>query len=1196
MAQQFTMLDGNEAAANIAYKLSEVIAIYPITPSSSMGEWSDTWNAQNVKNIWGTVPQVTEMQSEAGAAGAVHGSLTAGAMTTTFTSSQGLLLMIPNMYKIAGELIPAVIHVAARSIATSGLSIFGDHSDVMAIRQTGFAMLCSNSVQEVADMALISHASTLDCKIPFVHFFDGFRTSHEVSKSLEISDDVIRSMISKDAVYKFRNKGLTPDKPFIRGTAQNPDVFFQTRESVSPFYIDAVKTVEEKMNLFHKLTGRRYELFQYAGHPEAERVIVIMGSGAEAVEETIDYLLAKGEKVGILKVRLFRPFSAEHLIKAIPLSAKTLVVLDRTKEPGSIGEPLYQDILTAFNEFSQNDDRRFKSMPRILSGRFGLSSKEFTPAMVMAIFEEASKTKPKNHFTIGINDDVSHSSLTFNKDFSVEKESVFRGIFWGLGADGTVSANKNSIKIIGDMTENYAQGYFVYDSKKSGSVTTSHLRFGRDPIRATYLITKANFIACHQSQFIEKYDVLEQAENGATFLLNSTYSKDEVWDKLPMRVQEVILNKKIKFYVINAFKVARESGMGGRINTVMQTCFFAISNIIERDKAISMIKETIKKSFGSKGDAIVLKNYEAVDNTLANLYEVKIPGKLTSEIKMIPAVSSDAPQFVQEFTARLIEGKGDDVPVSMMPVDGIYPSGTTKYEKRNIADFIPTWDPNTCIQCGKCSLACPHAAIRIKVYDESVLKDAKGIETFKSIKARGKEFTETTKYTIQVAPEDCTGCELCVEVCPAKNKENTSLKALNMSAQLPLRLAEINNWDFFSKIPNADRSQIKRNSIKGSQLLEPLFEFSGACSGCGETPYIKLATQLFGDRMLIANATGCTSIYGGNLPTTPYTKNNEGRGPAWANSLFEDNAEFGLGFRLSVDKKNEQAIEILNRIKSIVGAELTESILNAQQKEEEEITAQRLRVESLKKILATTKSEDADQLLSLADYLVKKSVWIFGGDGWAYDIGYGGLDHVIASGKNVNIMVLDTEVYSNTGGQASKSTPTCAVAKFASNGKAAGKKDLGLLAMSYGNVYVGKIAMGANDTQTLKTLIEAEQFDGPSLIIAYSHCIAHGYNLKDGFIQQKKAVESGHWHLYRHNPEIGAKGGNPFQLDSATPKITLKDYMDGETRFKMLTKQDPKRAKILSEKAQIGANDKFKYYELLSQMNYGPVADKSSEE
>jgi pyruvate-ferredoxin/flavodoxin oxidoreductase len=1191
MNQKYTMLDGNEAAANIAYKLSEVIAIYPITPSSSMGEWSDTWNAQNVKNIWGTVPQVTEMQSEAGAAGAVHGALQAGALTTTFTSSQGLLLMIPNMYKIAGELTPTVIHVAARSLATSGLSIFGDHSDVMAIRQTGFAMLCSNSVQEVADMALISHASTLECKVPFVHFFDGFRTSHEVSKSLSISDEVIKSMISKDAIFKFRSHGLTPDHPVIRGTAQNPDVFFQTRESVSPFYIDTVKVVEEKMNLFHKLTGRKYELFQYVGHPEAERVIIMMGSGAEAVEETIDYLLAKGEKVGILKVRLFRPFSAAHFIKAIPKSVKTLVVLDRTKEPGSVGEPLYQDILTAFNE---HEDYK---MPKVFSGRYGLSSKEFTPAMVMAIFQEASKTKPKNHFTIGINDDVSHSSLAFDKDFSVEKDNVFRGIFWGLGADGTVSANKNSIKIIGDMTENYAQGYFVYDSKKSGSVTTSHLRFGPEPIRATYLITKANFIACHQSQFIEKFDILEQAAEGATFLLNTTYGKDDVWDKLPMLMQEAILKKKIKLYVINAFKVARDTGMGGRINTVMQTCFFAISNIIEREKAISMIKDSIKKSFGSKGEAIVLKNYEAVDNTLANLYQVTIPGKMTSSIQLQPAVSSDAPKFVQEFTARLIEGKGDDVPVSMLPVDGTFPSGTTKYEKRNIADFIPVWDPNTCIQCGKCSLACPHAAIRIKAYEEIDLKDAP--TTFKSTKARGKEFSETMKYTIQVAPEDCTGCELCVEVCPAKNKENSSLKAINMSAQIPLRTEEVKNWNFFSKIENFDRSLIKKNTIKATQLLEPLFEFSGACSGCGETPYIKLATQLFGDRMLIANATGCTSIYGGNLPTTPYTTNKAGRGPAWANSLFEDNAEFGLGFRLAVDKKNEQASEILLRLKSVVGEALTDAILTATQVDEEDINVQRDRIEAAKVILKKEKSEDAEQLLSLIDYLVKKSVWIFGGDGWAYDIGYGGLDHVIASGKNVNILVLDTEVYSNTGGQSSKATPTCAVAKFASNGKASMKKDLALLAMSYGNVYVGKVAMGANDAQTLKTFIEAEQFDGPSLIIAYSHCIAHGYNMRDGFNQQKKAVESGHWHLFRHNPELGAQGGNPFQLDSKAPKIRLKDYMEGETRFKMLSKIDPKRAKNLGEKAQLGADNKFKYYDLLAQMNYGTNAttdEKKSEE
>lgn len=1184
------MLDGNEAAANIAYKLSEVIAIYPITPSSSMGEWSDTWSAQDVKNIWGTIPQVTEMQSEAGAAGAVHGALQAGALTTTFTSSQGLLLMIPNMYKIAGELTPTVIHVAARSLATGGLSIFGDHSDVMSIRQTGFAMLCSNSVQEVADMALISHSATLECLVPFVHFFDGFRTSHEVAKCLGVSDETIKAMISKTALYKFRSQALTPDKPVIRGTAQNPDVFFQTRESVNPYYQDTIRTVEEKMDLLYKLTGRHYELFQYVGHPEAESVIVVMGSGAETIEETIDYLLEKGKKVGMLKVRLYRPFSAAHMIKALPLSVKTLVVLDRTKEPGSIGEPLYQDIITAFNEYASDEDRKFKQTPRIIGGRYGLSSKEFTPAMVVSIFDEAKKTKPKNHFTVGIHDDVSHSSLTFDKDFSIEKDNVFRGIFWGLGADGTVSANKNSIKIIGEETHNYAQGYFVYDSKKSGSTTTSHLRFGPEPIRATYLISKANFIACHQPQFLEKFEMLEQAEVGSTFLLNTAYSKDEIWDQLPMKMQETIIKKNIKFFVINAFKVARDTGMGGRINTIMQTCFFAISNIIEREKAIAMIKETIKKTFGNKGESVVRKNYEAVDHTLSNLHQVQVPGKITSSVRLGSPVSGDAPQFVKEFTARLIEGKGDDVPVSMLPANGTYPCGTTKYEKRNIADSIPAWDLVSCIQCGKCSLACPHAAIRIKAYEESALTGAPS--SFKSTNTIGKDFPAGTKYTIQVAPEDCTGCELCVEVCPAKNKSNPELKALVMEEQKPLREAEAKNWGFFTQIEHYDRTKIKKNSIKSSQFLEPLFEFSGACSGCGETPYIKLATQLFGDRMLIANATGCSSIYGGNLPTTPYTVNKEGRGPAWANSLFEDNAEFGLGFRLAVDKKNEQALEILLRRRNVVGAELVDSIVNASQRDEDEINDQRERVAALKEILYKEKSEDAEELLSLADYLVKKSVWIFGGDGWAYDIGYGGLDHVIASGKNVNILVMDTEVYSNTGGQASKATPTCAVAKFAANGKAATKKDLALLAMSYGNVYVGKVAMGANDTQTLRTFIEAEAFDGPSLIIAYSHCIAHGYNMKDGFSQQKKAVESGHWHLFRHNPELKAKGENPFKLESQAPKLALKDYMDGETRFKMLNKLDPVRAKILSEKAQTVAENKFKYYELLAQMDFS----KKSEE
>lgn len=1172
MKNEINIIDGNEAAASIAYRVSEVIAIYPITPSSTMGEFADQWMSQKEENIWGTIPEVIEMQSEGGAAGAVHGALNAGALSTTFTASQGLLLMIPNMYKIAGEMIPTVFHVAARSLATAGLSIFGDHQDVMAARQTGFAMLSSNSVQEAHDMALIAHISTLKSRIPFLHFFDGFRTSHEVQKMEMIDNEIIKKMLNFDDVILHRKLALTPDHPHMSGTAMNPDVYFQARERINPFYDSLTETVVSVMEKFKDLTGREYLPYEYYGDKNATEIIIIMGSGAEAVIETIDYLnTTKNSKVGVLKVRLYRPFSIKHFLKAIPDSVKSVAVLDRTKEPGASGEPLYQDVVTCFFEAQR--------YLKVIGGRYGLSSKEFTPAMIKSIYDELKKSNPKNHFTIGINDDVTFSSLEYDKNFDIESSDTFRGIFWGLGADGTVSANKNSIKIIGDETDNYAQGYFVYDSKKSGSKTTSHLRFGKNKIRSTYLISKANFIACHQFQFLEKFDVLHEAMEGATFLINAPYSKEEVYSQIPAKIQKIIIEKKIVLYSIDALSVARSQGMGGRINTIMQTCFFAISGILPREEAILKIKESIKKSFSKKGQDIVEKNYQAVDATLANLHEIKYPSLVTNNTVYEFTIPDSALDFVKTFTKELILDHGNDVPVSMLPTNGIFPTGTTKYEKRNIADQIPVWDEETCIQCGKCSFVCPHSVIRIKAYDEAELKSAP--VTFKSTKARGNEFTPTTKYTIQVAPEDCTGCELCVEICPAKNKSKVGLKAINMRDVKPIQAEEIKNWSFFLDIPEYDRDLVKRNTVKGTQLLEPLFEFSGACSGCGETPYIKLATQLFGDRMLIANATGCSSIYGGNLPTTPYTKNKEGRGPAWSNSLFEDNAEYGLGMRLAVDKKLGQAKEILCSFTSELGRDFVEKILNNNQVEEKEINLQRQLVLELKEKLKKINNEKALNLITLSDYLVKKSVWIFGGDGWAYDIGYGGLDHVMASGKNVNILVMDTEVYSNTGGQMSKATPMGAIAKFASNGRSLGKKDLALHAISYGHVYVAKIAFGANDAHTVKVLSEAEKFDGPSIVIAYSHCIAHGYNLKFGASQQKLAVETGHWHLFRYHPEED----NSFSLDSNAPTKGIKEYMNSETRFKMLNLIDSKRAEMLATKAQAESIKKFDLYKYMSQMN-----------
>ncbi len=1171
-------IDGNEAAASVAYRVNEVIAIYPITPSSTMGELSDEWASKTKPNIWGTTPHVIEMESEGGAAGAVHGALQTGALTTTFTASQGLLLMIPNMYKIAGELTSTVFHIAARAIAAQGLSIYGDHQDVMAARQTGWAMLSSGSVQEAHDMAAIAHAATLRARLPFLHFFDGFRTSHEVAKIEQLTDDDLRSMIDMDLVQAHRARGLSPDHPFIRGTAQNPDVYFQGRETVNPFYAALPAIVQTEMDKFARLTGRQYNLFDYAGHPEAERIAIVMGSGGETMEAAVEHLITKGERVGVLRVRLYRPFDTAAFIKALPKSVKSIAVLDRTKEPGSAGEPMYLDVVNALFESGRGDIK-------VIGGRYGLSSKEFTPAMSKAVLDELAKPAPKQHFTVGINDDVSHTSLDVDASFSVEYPETVRCVFIGLGADGTVGANKNSIKIIGEETDNYAQGFFYYDSKKSGTLTASHLRFGPKPLKAPYLIASntANFVACHQFSFLERYDILKYAQPGGTFLLNSIYGPDEVWDNLPIEVQQAIIDKKLKFYNINAYEVAELTGMGSRVNTIMQTCFFAISGVLPREQAIEEIKHSIQKTYGKRGEAVVRKNFEAVDQTLAHLREIKIPVTASSKLIMRDRVPAGAPEFVKRVLGPIIALEGEEVPVSAMPVDGTFPSGTTQWEKRNIALDIPVWEPDLCIQCGKCVFVCPHAVIRHKVYDTAALASAPA--TFKHMDSKFKEFPGMA-YTVQVAPEDCTGCTLCVEACPVKDKSQVGRKAINMAPQPALRESESVNWEFFYNLPEIDRTKFSPATIKNSQLLQPLFEFSGACAGCGETPYIKLVSQLFGDRAIIANATGCTSIYGGNLPTTPWAVNKEGRGPAWSNSLFEDNAEFGLGMRLTLDKQTEYIHYLLKQMSAELGT-LADELLNANQSTELGIKQQRERIEALKKILAGKTDPKSRDLLSLADLLVKKSVWIMGGDGWAYDIGYGGLDHVLAAGRNVNVLVLDTEVYSNTGGQASKSTPRAAVAKFAMSGKGMSKKDLGLIAMSYGYVYVARVAMGSSDQQTLKAILEAEAYDGPSLIIAYSHCIAHGIDMAKGLEQQKLAVQSGHWPLYRYNPDLIAQGQNPLNMDSKEPSIPLEQYVYNETRYRMLVQSDEARAEMLLKQAQNDVSKRWEYYQQMASMHYG---------
>jgi pyruvate-ferredoxin/flavodoxin oxidoreductase len=1170
-----SIMDGNEAASYIAYKTSEVCAIYPITPSSAMGEFADEWSSKDIRNIYGEVPKVIEMQSEAGAAGAIHGALQGGALATTFTCSQGLLLMIPNMYKIAGELTPTVFHIAARALATHALSIFGDHSDVMATRSTGFAMLFGSSPQEAHDMAMIATAATLKARIPFLNIFDGFRTSHELNLVEVLPDKIISQMIDEQAVSDHRHRALNPSHPFIRGTAQNPDVFFQSREAANKYYQKVPEIVINKMELFAQLTGRRYKPFEYHGHPQAERIIIIMGSGSGPVHEVVDFLNDCGEKVGYINVHLYRPFSVKHFLDSIPMTVRNIAVLDRCKEPGAIGEPLHMDVVNALHQ-----GWNFR-LPNVIGGRYGLASKEFNPAMAKAVFDEMKKEFPKNHFTIGINDDVTHTSLEWEKDFTMEEQHLFRGLFFGLGADGTVSANKNTIKIIGDVTDNYVQGYFVYDSKKSGSLTVSHLRFSERPIRSTYLINSANFIACHHFNYLMKYDVLKDAEEGATFLLNAPYSKEEVWNQLPRKIQQEIVEKGLKFYVINASKVAKETGMGSRINSILQTCFFAISNVIPKDAAIRLIKNAIKKTYGRKGDEVVEKNYRAVDQTIENLFEVDYSQSAIGSRKSESTINGDAPYFISNTIGKIIAGEGDELPVSAFPVDGTYPSGTTKWEKRNIAEQVPVWDPELCSQCGKCYFVCPHAAIRVKVYDREHLEGAPSF--FKHHDPIGKEFFKDKEaYTLQVSVEDCTGCKLCTEVCPIESKTQPGHKAIDMQDILPLREAETKNWDFFLSLPDIDRTRVNKATVKGSQLLEPLFEFSGACSGCGETPYLKLLTQLFGDRMLVANATGCSSIFGGNLPTTPWTMNQEGCGPAWANSLFEDNAEFGLGIKLATDKKREMALRLLGQLREDVGGELTDAILKNAETTEGEIIAQRKYISELKHRLKEIRKSESWALYNLVDFLEKKSMWIIGGDGWAYDIGFSGLDHVLSTGENVNILVLDTEVYSNTGGQKSKSTPIGSSAKFSIKGKTTAKKDLAMQAIAHGSAFVAQVAMGANDVHALKTILEAEAYPGPSIIIAYAHCIAHGYDMCHGLDQQSMAVKTGYWPLFRYNPV--KEKGQRFIIDSKPPSVALNEFLYQENRFATIKNNYPEKAEVFLNLAKEGVKTRWEKLEALKML------------
>ncbi|HSB32759.1 MAG TPA: pyruvate:ferredoxin (flavodoxin) oxidoreductase [Candidatus Sulfobium mesophilum] len=1188
MARKMVTVDGCTACAHVVHATNEIITIYPITPSSPIAEICDAKTAAGQVNIWGSVPRVSQMQSESGVAGAVHGSLVTGALATTISASQGLLLIIPNMYKIAGELTPTVFHITARALACQGLSIFGDHSDVMAARATGFAMLCSKNVQEAMDFALIAQAATLESRVPFIHFFDGFRTSHEIQKIEELSFDDMRAMINDDLVIAHRMRGLTPDRPMIRGTAQNPDVYFQGRETVNGFYDATPAVVRKAMEQFSALTGRQYRLFDYYGDPDAERVIVVMGSAGETVESTVDALNAKGERLGVIQVRLYRPFSADAFAEVLPATTKAVAVLDRTKEPGALGEPLYLDVRTAVGEAMERGTAKVRQYPKIVGGRYGLGSKDFTPAMTKTVFDNLSRTTPKNHFTIGINDDLTGTSLAYDDSFQIEGSGVFRALFYGLGADGTVGANKNTIKIIGTETENFAQGYFVYDSKKSGAITISHLRFGKEKIHNPYLVPRANFIACHNTSFLEKYDMLSNAEEGATFLLTTSHGKGDVWNYLPAEVQTHLISKKMKFYIIDALSLAEELGLGTRINMIMQTAFFVIAGIIPKEDAIKSIKEQIKKTYYKKGDEVVKMNYAAVDKALQNIVDVPVPASVSSSIKMRPPVPEDAPEFVRDVTSKMIEGRGDSLPVSAIPPDGTWPTGTTQYEKRNIGVHIPVWEPDLCIQCGQCSFVCPHATIRIKAYDPSLLKDAP--QAFRSVDATGKDL-KGLKFTVQVAPEDCTGCGSCVYVCPgskkdAEGKKIPDHKAINMKLQEPLRKQETDNYRFFLSLPETDTSKFNASTVKGSQLVKPLFEYHGACAGCGETPYIKLLTQLFGDRLLIANATGCSSIYGGNLPTTPYTKRSDGRGPAWANSLFEDNAEFGFGMRQTVAKFNSQALELLEKVSARAeyssARDLFGALRNADQSTQRGIEEQRARVGELKKLISGDSSSEAKNLVSLSDYLVKKTVWAIGGDGWAYDIGYGGLDHVLASGEDINILILDTEVYSNTGGQMSKSTPLAAIAQFAAGGKRTPKKSIGAIMTTYGNVYVAQVAFGANQAQTVKALVEAEAYNGPSLVVCYATCIAQGIDMSKGVEEQKKAVSCGHWPLFRFNPDLEAQGKPPFIIDSQEPTISFEEYAYKENRYRALKSGNPALAAELMKYAEANVKRRWKYLKHLA--------------